>query len=651
MKRVLAILAVILAVAAQTPAWAQTSETQIQILSLDENESGRVTMEIAIPASLGDLTPSPDRFAVVENGALPPVDVQRVETDVDVVLVIDTSGSMEDGALTAAKGAASSFLRRLPETARVGLVSFGDQAVAHQSPSTDRGPVLNQIQDLSADGDTALWDALVEAGDLLAEIESERPYVVLLSDGGDSLDDPARQTAAIDRLRQVGAGLYAVAIETAELDEPALDTAVDAVGGEVLTTSELGELDAIYGDIAGRLTNRYILSYTTTTSNARRVKVSVYVRGAGVATAKETLPGPDGPDPETTPAPGAIGPEDTAALGSAAAEALAAGPQLGLVPAPEPGALSNPRVQSIGLGLFFAAFVVLGITLMVPSGSNSTSTVRLGAAASIDKASGLNDRISSAAERFVSRRDTDGEIDTILDAAGLALRPGEFVLLSTVVVIMVSLVASFFGGLLAGVLVAVFGFIFVYLYLQVRIGRRRSKFADQLTDALGIMTGSLRSGRGLPQALELVAEEAPSPTAEQFQRIVFETRVGRDMTQSMAMVAKRMQSQDFEWVSRAVDINRELGGDLTEVLDNVAETIRERRRVARQVKALSAEGRMSGWVLLALPFVMFAFVAWRTPQNAALLFNTTAGLTMMIGSLINMVLGFLWIRVLVNIKY
>ena len=191
----------------------------------------------------------------------------------------------------------------------------------------------------------------------------------------------------------------------------------------------------------------------------------------------------------------------------------------------------------------------------------------------------------------------------------------------------------------------------VYLYLVIRIGRRRSQFADQLTDTLGIMTGSLRAGRGLPQAIELVAEEAPSPTAEQFRRVVFETRVGRDMTSAMTSTAKRMKSQDLEWVTRAVDINRELGGDLTEVLDNIVDTIRDRRRVSRQVRALSAEGRASGWVLLALPVLMFFFLAWRTPDSAALLTGTPTGQTLLGIAVVGMVLGYVWIRKLVDLKY
>jgi tight adherence protein B len=280
-----------------------------------------------------------------------------------------------------------------------------------------------------------------------------------------------------------------------------------------------------------------------------------------------------------------------------------------------------------------------------------TTNVRLSAATGIDRAAGVNERLSSAADRFVASRDKEGELDAALDAAGLALRPGEFVLLSMVGVAVATLLGSLVGGAFLGIVFGLLAMAFLGVYLNLRIGRRRRMFADQLTDALGILAGSLRSGRGLPQAIDLAASEAPSPTAEQFQRVVFETRVGRDLTTSLLAVAHRMKSQDFEWVSRAVDINRELGGDLTELLDNVADTIRERRRVARQVRALSAEGRASGWVLLTLPFVMLLFLAWRNPDHAALLFTHPMGQTMSVGALISMFVGYVWIRMLVNVKY
>jgi tight adherence protein B len=319
---------------------------------------------------------------------------------------------------------------------------------------------------------------------------------------------------------------------------------------------------------------------------------------------------------------------------------------LGAIPSPTPGLLGSAASRWIGVGLLFAAFVVIALMMLLPA-----TQVRLDTAVGADRVAGFNNRVALATDRFIARRDDEGELDKALDAAGIDLRPGEFVLVSLAGIVGASLAASFLGGMVLGVATTLLATVGAFAYLTTRAGRRRSRFADQLTDTLSIMTGGLRAGRGLPQVIELVAEEAPSPTAEQFRRIVFETRVGRDLTESMLGVATRMKSQDLDWITRAVDINRELGGDLTEMLDNVADTIRDRRRVARQVRALSAEGRASGWVLLVLPVLMFLFLWWRTPENVALMVGEPVGLVMLGMATLGMIVGFFWIRKLVDLKY
>ncbi|WP_258933492.1 type II secretion system F family protein [Nesterenkonia pannonica] len=125
--------------------------------------------------------------------------------------------------------------------------------------------------------------------------------------------------------------------------------------------------------------------------------------------------------------------------------------------------------------------------------------------------------------------------------------------------------------------------------LSIRITKRQKQFAEQLDDSLQLMASNLRAGHSLPQALSSVAKEADSPTAEEFARIVNETRVGRDLGLALDVTAERMASEDFSWVTQAIAINREVGGNLAEVLDGVADTIRQRNEIRGQVATLSAE--------------------------------------------------------------
>ena len=150
--------------------------------------------------------------------------------------------------------------------------------------------------------------------------------------------------------------------------------------------------------------------------------------------------------------------------------------------------------------------------------------------------------------------------------------------------------------------------------LTVRADRRRARFSDQLGDTLQLLAGSLRAGYGLLQAIDAVAQEAEEPTRQEFRRLVIETRLGRDLTDALHSMADRVGGEDFEWVVQAIEIHREVGGDLAEVLDTVAGTIRERNQLHRQVKALSAEGRLSAYVLMAAARVLVLVLAAAQPR-------------------------------------
>ena len=147
--------------------------------------------------------------------------------------------------------------------------------------------------------------------------------------------------------------------------------------------------------------------------------------------------------------------------------------------------------------------------------------------------------------------------------------------------------------------------------------RRQRAFADQLEDSLQLMSSGLRAGHSLLQALDGVSQEMPQPASEEFARIINETRVGRDLAQALDETAARTDSKDFAWVAHAIAINRQVGGNLAEVLDTVGGTIRERGQIRRQVKALSAEGKLSAIVLMALPFGVTGFLTLTNPGYLA----------------------------------
>ncbi len=173
------------------------------------------------------------------------------------------------------------------------------------------------------------------------------------------------------------------------------------------------------------------------------------------------------------------------------------------------------------------------------------------------------------------------------------------------------------AGLLLGLLAAVAVPLGAKLFVRFKTSRRQSAFADQLDDSLQLMASSLRAGHSIMRAMDAVSQEAASPTSEEFARLVNETRVGRDLAEALDEIAERTASDDFAWVAQAIAIHREVGGNLAEVLDAVGHTIRERNAIRRQVKALSAEGKLSAIVLMALPFGIVAFISMTNPSYLA----------------------------------
>jgi tight adherence protein B len=199
------------------------------------------------------------------------------------------------------------------------------------------------------------------------------------------------------------------------------------------------------------------------------------------------------------------------------------------------------------------------------------------------------------------------------------------------------------AGLVAGWLVQ-------HMYLGYRIGRRRAAFGEQLPDALQLIVGSLRSGFSLAQSIDAVVRDGTQPVAAEFSRALAETRIGVELEDGLNRVADRMKCDDLRWVVMATRIQREVGGNLAEVLENTVETMRERAQTRRHVRALSAEGRLSGWVIVGLPIALGAWLTFSKPEYMSPLYTTPIGLMLIAGGAVLIVIGALWIRALVKVE-
>jgi Flp pilus assembly protein TadB len=239
-----------------------------------------------------------------------------------------------------------------------------------------------------------------------------------------------------------------------------------------------------------------------------------------------------------------------------------------------------------------------------------------------------------------------------LDLAGISRKPAEWTILGACLAVVIaatlSLVTSYvLIGVLGGSLI---GWLSMRMSLSLRILRRRSAFSEQLPDLLQLIASALQSGFSLPQAFDAVVREDTQPAAGEFARALAEAQLGADLEDALEDVANRMDSDDMRWTVLAIRIQQGVGGNLAEVLLTIAGTIRERAYLRRQVHALSAEGRLSAYILVILPLLVAAWLFISSPAYMRLLYTTTAGRIALLLAVVFMVAGALWMRRTIRVE-
>ena len=305
-----------------------------------------------------------------------------------------------------------------------------------------------------------------------------------------------------------------------------------------------------------------------------------------------------------------------------------------------------------GLLAVTGALLLLALVVL-PTGPRRVPLSRLDPAVArpASALAGASAAAGAAVERVLARRGLAARGTAALERAGVATALPDVVLLVGLGTVVLGALGLLLGGVLLGLLFAALVPLGTKVLLGLRRGRRQAAFADQLDDSLQLMASSLRAGHSLLRAVDSVSQEAATPTAEEFARIVNETRVGRDLGDALDEVAERMASDDFRWVAQAIGIHREVGGNLAEVLDTVGHTIRERNAIRRQVKALSAEGKLSAVVLMALPFGIVAFLLVTNPAYLAGFTEGLAGYVMIATVVVLLTVGGLWLKKTVAIRF
>lgn len=314
---------------------------------------------------------------------------------------------------------------------------------------------------------------------------------------------------------------------------------------------------------------------------------------------------------------------------------------------------TSKLVLASGALLFFAglAFVLSTATGPKRKKLNLTGVTEVAKKSSSTPMSGIAERLSDAADKALEKQGRTRGLNVSLERAGINLRPGEFLIVTACVLLAIFALLSWWKGTtIAGGVTAFLVIFGPRKWLARKANKRSNAFGEQLSDTLQLLSSSLRAGQGLMQAIDSVAREGDAPASDEFRRVVVETRLGRDLIDSLRAMADRIRSEDFNWVIPAIEINREVGGDLAEVLDTVAGTIRDRADIRRQVKTLSAEGRLSAYVLLSLPVGIAGFIQLSNPSYLAEL-QKSPGYFLAGAAVLMMVVGGTWLFKLCKIEF
>jgi tight adherence protein B len=561
------------------------------------------------------------------------------------MIVIDTSGSMSASGMAAMRSAVAQFLQDAPEDVLIGMTSFSDTAGIEVEPTTDRTVVQEYVDALVDRGNTALFDA-VDVSVAAMGAEGDRS-LVLLSDGGETVtpeaERPARLAEVVQRVEEAGVRVEVVAFATDESVEAVLQEFADAGGGSVTPADDADAVRSAFGAAASVLESQVQWSFRP--EEALGGEQQLVIRGTANGRPFNAVTTVDLGSPRATPT------------------ALATAPQS----APEPVRLANQPswLLPAGVATMFLGGFLLWTALMAPALKSErqrrVEAIELYGVAGAQRLQqsqqshgSMTQRVVAAGERVMEGRESTTRTMQLIERADWPLRAGEWLVLRVVAVVVgVALVLVILSALptLLGVLIGlVLGLLLPAIALRFMARRRARKFEANLPDVLMLVATSLSSGFSLPQALDAVTRDAAEPARKEFGRAMAETRIGLDVADALDHMSVRMDSENMRWATMAIRIQRQVGGNLADTLRTTAKTLRERESLKRQISTLSAEGRLSAYILIALPIAVFLYSLRVNYEYVSLLWTHPVGILMSIAGIFAMVVGVFWMRKVVQIE-
>jgi len=556
-----------------------------------------------------------------------------------VVIAVDTSEAM-DPVMADIRDGVTAVVEGLPADVPVGIVTFADRFVPLRALTTDRERVLAAIDELQAQGESVLWNGIQGAAGMLdTDADPEAQPTVVVITGSGSFGSLTTASNAVGTLRNAGAPVYAIGLEGDRLDTGGLEDVVARAGGQLVTTPDSEQLDELGAAAAQTIEQQYVLAYDPPTGDDAGAVADIQLSVGDATTAATFVRGSE------TIKPADLFPQVVAGNGD--------------------GLLQSDLAKYIGvlLILFAAGLAAFSLIMLTQQDDSHLTNVLQPYAegfldetvSDLDEDNGLAktaliQRAVEMTEDFAERQGFLSGVEAKLERADMPLRAAEALFFYGAMVGVVGLLSMVLTRSLVGT--ALFTGLAIMLpsaAVNFKAKRRLKKFNAQLPDMLSLLSGTLRAGYSLMQGVEAVSREVEDPIGYELRRVVTESRLGRPLEESLDAAAERMGSADFRWAVMAIGIQREVGGNLAELLMTVADTMVARERLRRDVDALTAEGKVSAMVLGFLPIGLGAAMWVINPEYIGVLFSERLGNIMLAGAGLLAGFGFWWMKKLIEI--
>jgi tight adherence protein B len=572
---------------------------------------------------------SPRDVSVRENGrpvSRPSVTPAQAvgQGDFGAVLVIDSSASMRGGPIRDALDAAQAFARKRNAQQRLAIVTFNQSTTVALPLTTDGGAIRSVLATPPklANG-THIYDAVAQAIVLLKQAHIRAGSVLLLSDGSDTGSNVGEQDVAA-AAKAGGVRIFTIGLRSRFFDRGALKMLAADAHGEYAEASKTSDLASIYAALGSRLANEYLIQYRSLATRGSAVHVEVTASGiTGTATSDYATPPLGSVDRPVRKASGFWGsPLSMVAVSFICA--LLIGFAMVAVLA------RRPRTETVSDRL-------KGFVSAAPEKQEPTEST-------------LTNRMLGEAERSLELTSWWPTFKEELEIGRIgvpAIRIVTFTALGTV--IGMYLLFALTGSGLAALIALAIPFV-VRAVIAQKVDKQRKLFADQLADNLQVIASGMRAGHSFAGALSLAVQDSPEPAKTELGRVVADERLGVPLEDALDLVSRRMKSDDLQQAVLVAMLQRETGGNMAEVIDRVADTIRERAELRRIVRTLTAQGRMSRWVVTVLPLGLLAIITLINPDYMEPLYTTGTGQMLLVLGVGMVVAGSLVIRRIVDFK-